>query len=399
MVRSPLATKSEELKAIPTYDLVLEEGEAKSIRIAHEDWTRELSAHFKLEQVAKVARRVFGDNFVDQETLENVMSLFVQAEFADTEESSVYVTNEKRILKSRLLLESHVSPLGLPLNIMSPQEASVLLDLFFKRRGLYRISNKVRTDDKWDWYSLSLESKVPHYRKGMNVMVDALAVRFRYALMALDEIGTQFYLGPGSDTVLSTLYHFGYLVSLVTGIFDNLALLTNTKLGINRCPPKVGLSGSRYKKLLKDVRKKSPEIGEHIAAYAPFMKLVYCLRNTIIHREGLARVGLDYKSKDAKWKANFIDISSYPRARDYLKSCGDSASEFDPFTRWGFYEIGGEIYLEPFHFSASVVSRLAEFVDEYLKLLSFRTRRRISSEEERRRFAMLLHFKDNHLGF
>jgi hypothetical protein len=187
--------------------------------------------------------------------------------------------------------------------------------------------------------------------------------------MALDEIGIQFFLGPDNDTMDNALYHFNYLISLITGIFDNLALKTNSYLRINFSDlRKVSLSNVSGREFLKEVRERNRVMRDHVSSYMAFIQLIYTFREIVIHREGLAGITYQHKEDDEKWTANFVRISE--EQRNFIKLCGDVDSEFDPFSEWGVYAKHG-VFLEPFHFSMKALAMLRRFVDEYLELLGY----------------------------
>ena len=147
------------------------------------------------------------------------------------------------------------------------------LDLFFKFKGKYYLRNNWILN-KGYWYWLSMRLKLPHYNVG-DKMIDALAYRFYYVLIALDEIGIQFYLGVDNDTMDNTLYHFNYLISLITGMFDNLALKTNSYLNINFLDfRKVSLSNKSGRSFLRQIRDKRVDIRNHISDYMNFINLI-----------------------------------------------------------------------------------------------------------------------------
>src|SRR5450759_2745183 len=145
--------------------------------------------------------------------------------------------------------------------------------------------------------------KLPHYNVG-DPMIDALSLRFQYILMALDEIGIQFYSGTGNDTMDNTLYHFNYLISLITGIFDNLALKTNSHLAINFVDlRKVCINNNSGREFLREIRNKNQGLRDHISVYMDFINLIYEFRELVVHREGLSSTA--FENMDEHWKANF----------------------------------------------------------------------------------------------
>lgn len=390
-VRSPLDTAHEELKNIPEYELTLNgNSEVKSIEISER--RTKMAFGYRMDDIRSIAQEIYGKNGIDQNELNRIITVFIQAVFNRFEKSNIYVTNDKILLRNRRWFESHFP--GYPLNIMSVEEASGFLDLFFKIHGKYYARNRYLLN-KGYWYWLSMRLKLPHYNVG-DTMIDALAFRFYYALMALDEMGIQFYLGVNNDTMDNTLYHFNYLISLITGIFDNLALKTNSYLSINVADlRRVSLSNVSGRQFLKEIRTKRPDIRDHIASYMNFIRLIYFFRELVVHREGLGKVTVDI---DREWKANLIKISK--RMKNRMRMCGDSGSEIDPFSRWGYYEVGSRnMYLEPYHFSIEVLKTLTEFVDRYLELLGYQSFVDTAKQRMDDFGRTLKTFEELHLGF
>lgn len=133
----------------------------------------------------------------------------------------------------------------------------------------------------------------------------------------------------------------------------------------------MSLSNVNVKEFLREIRKRDPRIRDYITSYMCFIKLIYCFRELVIHREGLKQMGFEYISNKDIWKANFIYVSE--EIKNYIKYCGGSKSKLDPFTEWGLYIQGSSTFLEPYHFSMNAINMLIEFVDKYLELLGYRS--------------------------
>jgi len=247
---------------------------------------------------------------------------------------------------------------------MTIVEASEYLDLIYKYNERYYITGYYLLD-KGLWYWHSMRLKIPHFNVG-DSYINALATRVTYICMAIDEIGMQYYRGVNNNTMDNTLYHFNYIISLFTGIFDNLALSTNNQLGINYIDlRKVSLNNDDY---LKEIKSRKVELRKHIANNRNFIRLIYKFRELVIHREGLETSSFHHGG-DPPWEANFITISEEIENRineinrDYL---------YDPFTIMGYYSIDSfRRFLEPYHFSKKAAKILFNFVDRYLELLGF----------------------------
>jgi len=247
---------------------------------------------------------------------------------------------------------------------MTVEEASHFIDLFYKYRGTYLLTGRHYLNKRsWYWHSTRL--KLPHFNVD-NEMISALANRVYFSLMALDEIGIQYYLGTNNDTMDTTIYHFNYLLSLFTGIFDNLALKTNTQLGINELDVwKISFNNNDY---LDKIRDKDNDLRDFISEYLNFIRLIHKFRNKVIHREGLETTSFSNHG-DIRWNANFIKIDDDVKNR--LNRL-DNKKVHDPFTNWGYFELTPKnIYIEPYHFSKMGISQVIEFCDEYLKHLGY----------------------------
>ena len=244
----------------------------------------------------------------------------------------------------------------------------MIIDLHFKRLGVYRFASHFG-GNKGYWYWLSMRSKLPHFIVG-DTWVGAIATRFVRALTALDEMGMQFYQGQNNDTLDNILYHFQYLITLLTGILDNLAIKTADKIGANGLNPShVSLNNSAGGDFLKLVRESEPTIRQHITSFAERINLVYAFRELVIHREGTQGMGFKSATTGDVWEAGVIRAS--PEQIEALKHCKDQARPYDQFSQWGKIDCNAEIYIEPYHFSIKLLDEFTPFIDKYLELLGF----------------------------
>ena len=396
-VRSPLKTEYTELKDVVEYELELDSNsEIESIKIPPgEVW----GFGYRKNDIKSIAQHIYQKHEISNNELDTITSVFIQAGFNIQVKSNLYITNEKILLKNRLWFEAHFP--GSTLNMMSVKEACIFLDLFFKVNGKYCASSRFYLN-KGRWYWFSMRLKIPNFNVG-DKMMDALADRLYFSLMVLDEMGIQYYLGANNDTMNNTLYHFSYLITLITGIFDNLALKTNTFLGINfQDFRKVSLSKKSGREFLKEIRNKNSTIRDHINSYVHLIKLIYLFRELVIHREGLSKSGYEYKGNDIRWKANFIKIPPEisEQIKENLKQCGDVKSDFDPFSKWGLYEASPFfLFLEPYHFSISAITMLIEFIDKYLALFGYSSFIENQKQREDEFTRTLKVFEKYHLGF
>ncbi len=227
-------------------------------------------------------------------------------------------------------------------------------------------------------------------------------MRFTYILMSIDEIGFQYYLGKNNDTMDNSLYHFNYFISLVTGVFDNLAIETNTKynLGFENNLSRVSLNPRSGRDFLRAFREDAPTLRQHISKFTSFIKLIYEFREFVIHRDMLEKTGMISTGKGKKWEMNFIRTN--PNILQFIRQCGDSDQKYDLLTKWGLYKlVDDEFYLEPFRFTKTATRMLIDFSNEYLELLDIDNSRdeAQNNEVEKAVFRETALFNKGKLGF
>jgi hypothetical protein len=366
-VRTPLNTDHDELRDIPAltekYD---DRGNLIGIEIVLDECQSLTAFNYRMQDVDEIGKTIHNKQFLSADEKEALISAFIQAALNRVDDMNIMVTDNEVLLRNRLWFESHFP--GCVLNIAMVEEAKEIMDLFSKYRSKYYISNNYLCN-KGAWYSLSFRAKIPNYHVGDNIL-DALASRFVYLLMSIDEMGFQYYSGVNNDTMESMIYHFNYFISLASGIFDNLAIRAknqfNLKFRGDNFPPRTSLNPSAGKEFLKALRDKNSNLRELVNDYVNLIKLISHLRELVIHREMLPKSGF---KMHREWKANFIEIDK--NTTDLVSSCGDRNQEYEPMTQWGLYKLGTNYFLEPFHFSKAAATLLFSFSNRYLDLLGF----------------------------
>lgn len=275
------------------------------------------------------------------------------------------VTGNKHLLRERMWLEAHIP--GAPINVSTPEEAVEVMDLFAKRQGKFHVASNFCCN-KGHWYWLSLRSRLPHYQAGDGVL-GSLGTRLVNLLMAIDEIGTQYFLGMDNDTMRGALYHFHYFVVLACGALDNLALEANDKyrLGFEASPHRISLRNDVGKDFLRALRDRNAELLHFVRAHIDLIKLIFFMRNEIIHHNLPRETGYEETTPGREFKANFLWLDAEIEA--HARACGDTPRVHDRFSEWGMYEMGRDVLLEPYHFAKSAAADLLAFVDGYLRLL------------------------------
>jgi len=245
------------------------------------------------------------------------------------------------------------------------------MDLFLKYQGKYYLSGRI-TCNKGYWYWLSFRQKIPNFHVG-DPLLNAFSVRFLYLLESLDEIGFQYYLELDRDTMNTMMYYFNYFISLITGIFDSLAIKTKDKyhlsIGKDNNYSSTSLNKKAGRDFLKVLRGKNQKLHKHISDYAYFRKLIYEFRELLIHREMLEINYFTPNEEEEKHKIGAF--AAKKKTIDIIKQCGDKIRKYDDFTEWGVFSHNNKYFITPFYFAKTSTKTLIAFSNKYLEMLDF----------------------------
>jgi hypothetical protein len=308
-----------ELKEIVEFEKEYENGSLRGIKIVRTESEKHCGFRYKKNQIEEIGKIVFNKQRLDDDELNLTELVFIQVSLRWHDELNLLITNDNRLLKNRLWFEGHFP--GGDLNIVTLEEAAEIVDLYFKSQGKYYLSTNY-TANKGFWYWLSLRLKVPFFNVG-DPIIDALAKRFHFALISVDEMGFQYYSGVNNDTMDFAIYHFNYLILLISGIFDSLAIRTHKqyKLAFNGSdnPCRISLQNDLGKLFLRALREKNSALRNHVNEYVNFIKVIYLLRDTILHREGLETPKFESRNADQPWQANLIEVPK--ETAEWLRLC------------------------------------------------------------------------------
>jgi hypothetical protein len=324
-IRSPFDTKYLELQKVlefrKRYD---ENNDLTGIEIVKDDSRSWMAFRYRMEDIKIIANKVYSKESLTKNKEESVLLVFIQAILYNLTTTDLLITNNDILVKNRLWFESHFP--GSPVNIMTTGEALQFMDLFAKYKDTYYISSHF-TCNRGLWYLYSFKTKVLSFRlpwssvvygspiKNGSDILQGFSNRFIDLLRAIDEIGFEYYKGVNNDTMDGMVYHLNYFITLVTGLFDNLAILSllyyNLQVkGVNILQKdrmfKISL---RNKDFLKALEKENQILHEFIIDNTNFIELFYPLREEIVHRSGLKKAGFEYTGDDVNWKMNIIKLS------------------------------------------------------------------------------------------
>ena len=381
-IRSPFDTKHPELQKVVEFRKRYDENNDLT-EIFKDDSRSRIVVRDKMDDIKITANKVYGKGSLTKSEKESVLLVFIQEILYRLTTTDLLITNNEIIVKNRLWFESHFP--GSPVNIMTTDEALQFLDLFAKYKETYYISSNF-TCNRGLWYLYSFKTKVSNFQlpwssvvygtpimNGLDIL-QAFSNRFIDLLRAIDEIGFEYYKGVNNDTMDGMVYHLNYFITLVTGLFDNLALLSLSYYplqvkGVNsRQKDRMFKISLRNKDFLKALKEKNQDLHDFIKNNKNFIELFYPFREEIIHRSGLKKAGFKYTGDDVNWEMNIIRLSEDVANKIEVF---DGESEYEVITRWGIYKSNSEYFLEPFHFVKAATENLIEFCNKYLELLAF----------------------------
>lgn len=283
------------------------------------------------------------------------------------------VTDDHSILANRAWFQTRNK-----CSVLTVEEALEIMDVFAKSKGVYFLSSDCDVGSSWYWYWCSFRSKIPHYNVSTEVLAE-FASRFTNVLMAIDEMGFQYYSGADNDTMESTMYHFRHYIALVCGIFDSLAIETRERLGVkfkrDDIPYKTSLNKKAGDDFLAALKAVNAKLWGLIDQNRDLIRIMYGMRESVIHTRGLLKAGFQYHGKNGEvWVANVVDLKDHPDVLRDIASLSSSSKPFEPLTDWGIYNAFGKTtwtIFSPFDFAKAATRKLVEFADAYLELLGF----------------------------
>ncbi len=293
---------------------------------------------------------------------------------------TILVTERKKLLNQ--MNQSKESFPSIPTHsIFSPSEASIYIDLHCKQQKKFLTAPNFYAN-RGLWYLYSLKTKLIEYQPAWSEIVfggtaipereslmdstASLADRITDMLIAIDEIGTNYYTGVNNDTQDAIIYHFNYWITLFTGVFDSLAWISKYRYQIAFTQvERIGLRTSRQKDFTNLLFQENAKFKNYLSKNATVINLMYDPRDLVIHRARLK--GLRFDNRDENFYLNVVRIPE----GFFNQIVALSKEKGDTLGKWGHYKSHGEYFLEPYRFVRKATPVLIEFTNGYLKLLNF----------------------------
>jgi hypothetical protein len=311
---------------------------------------------------------------------DDLIIVYILSILAGARNQKTILVTERRKLLNRLNWKNSFPKL--PINsIFHPDEANIFIDLYCKSKNKYLFAPNFYMN-KGMWYLHSMKSKLPNfqlpwsivvfadneipYKQELMEIIESLGSRVTDMLIAIDEIGNNYYAGVNNDTLDSIIYHFNYWTTLYTGVLDSLAWISKYRYQVVYDKlERIGLRKNRHKDFLNLVFAKNNQISDFLDKNTSAVSLMYEPRDLIIHRNRLR--GLTFDNRNENFYFNMVRIPEifFKKIVELSKEKGDNLG------KWGHIKSHGDYFLEPFSFVKKATSKLIEFVNGYLDLLKF----------------------------
>jgi len=378
--RSPKKTVHVELKEVSEFNLKYDESNnIKSINYKTKDDNGLLYFRKKTKDIIEYAEYFLKRSELKDSEIELMKMIFILAEFSriDREIPYVLITTDKNFLNNRIKLDSDFTLSEV--NILDINEAIEIMSLYSKFQNLYYIRHNYKVN-KGYWYDLAFRKYIPNYSFD-DINLRSFSIRLVYLLMSVDEMGYQYYLGVNNDTHETMMYHFNYFISLVSGIFDSLALTTKNKYKIkfkgDHIASRISLNKKSGKEFLKKVKEKNSELRQHISSFSNYINLIYKIRELVIHREMFEYLTVCNKRSNGEWEGNFLKLNI--EIYKLFKNLKEKKIKYEGINDWGLYEKLIDFKcVDMYLFAKRALEEIIIFSKKYLSLLGYS---KVKSEE------------------
>ena len=368
--RTPYQTGSPEIDFLTTFQNKIEKSKnIGAIEYSENNFNASLMITNNLTIIEEIGKKIFQKQIIMGDDWGKIWNVFVHASLCQSHNSSIYITNDDIILQNRCWFLKYLP--GGPINILTTDEGKEVMDIFAKNLGKY-LTSSVSSANSGYYYWISFRSKIPHYNVPTTNAgpLHTFSYRFTYLLRCVDEMGFNYYCGINNDTSDNIQFYFNYFISLVTGIFDSLALETKTKHKISfngdHIPSKISLNNSSGKDFLKEVKKLNLDLRTHIRSNAEFINLIYGFRELILHG--------NFKRPTTFGTITTVDDSLTQvnsSVAQWLSHLNDKKSNYDDYSEWGHIKTPIGEFISLFIFSKKLLLHLINFANLYLEKLGY----------------------------
>lgn len=208
-----------------------------------------------------------------------------------------------------------------------------------------------------------------YYQSGKTDIIEwmeSLSTRLELFCRAIDLVKIECLKSQNNNSALMLVYHLGYALLLITGIFDNVAWILNDEYKLRLGKMKVVLKliktsdGSSYKEsdFVKEIKKKNVSLANYILTnqVQDFMNMIYLFRDRLIHRKHFETVSSGNKVE----QVNKICVTK--EMKEEIECCISDKKVIDEVVA----RVLGEYYLDPWLFICEVETKFYKIINQLL---------------------------------
>lgn len=208
---------------------------------------------------------------------------------------------------------------------------------------------------------------------------DSLSLRLELICRAADKVSFYDLKYPNNDTQDNTVYHLGYLIMLMTGVFDDIAWIITKLYLLKLNNMEVGLkipSKKTSTKFYSQLCLKNVDLYNYLTNHITQnkIKMIYPLRDALQHRQFMK--GIHYSETSSGYEKNLYRIPQ--KVIDSIRLFSqDDLKEFGViWTRENSY------YIEAHTFVSRLMDIFTEIVNDTLKFIDWKEYIKILSSKE-----------------
>jgi hypothetical protein len=284
-------------------------------------------------------------------------------------------------------------------NIMNLRETITFLGLYlrFKNSYVYSVNHNyiAQMRDGLSFYEEMVFAKIENIlgaiynltaiekvsQNDLSYLAGTLLTRCRHALRSRDKVGFCFYSVQSGDTIDEMMYEFNYLLLLLHGALEVVAIICVTIYDLPLSQPSFVGTGNKRNDFIKHLQKKGAkslcDLMEHKSTKA-LMVLLREIRNTI-HRFNypVATAKRNYMgefverqtSRLGVVKVNDTEIAYITIPHIYLQEIME-ATIASP-KEWGLENIFNKWHIEPYTYACTLTNNVFELIEKVLSEINW----------------------------
>lgn len=331
------------------------------------------SIRFTEKMAIEFGKELFDKNRLNEKEKNAAFLMFIQFYLMSNEK--IFITENPLILKNRPKFYYMSEKPPLIVNLQGGKEVIGLYlryknnyNIYFHDAEWYNIKVSFEKHKYYEYYLLSQVPYLPFKDDDSENHAKSLVSRFLNLFVSLDQIGIQYHNGVNKDSVFDSLYHFNYLITIITGIFDSLALITKNKYDIiTKNDIQITLNPKSENIIRKRLKTLNYPLYKHLIEYSTFIGFMHKLRNVIIHNEMLEK-GVFHISQDVGFKGVMIPKELFEKLKHHPQDIRDKNKKK---IFWGVLSTDQDQngYVDLFKFSKASSIEIINFTNTYMELI------------------------------